>query len=73
MHRATCGPTNLDLCDDNKKAQVNKFMGMSASDLSAAIKEKDDEMTAAEKELEDLLKNLQAQYEAATSVKASTY
>merc|ERR1712129_486273 len=48
----TCGPANLDLCDADKKAQVNKFMGMSASDLSASIREKDDEMAAAEKELE---------------------
>ena len=37
----------MDLCDDNKKAQVNKFMGLSATDLAAAIKEKDDEMAAA--------------------------
>ena len=43
----TWGPTKLDLCYDDKKAQVNKFMGLSASDLAAAIKEKDDEMAAA--------------------------
>merc|ERR1712060_120554 len=67
----TCGPANLDLCDD-KKAQVNKFMAMSASDLKAAIKAKDDEMAAAEKELEELLKSLQAQYEAATKKKDAT-
>merc|ERR550532_931403 len=60
----TCGPTNLDLCDDDKKAQVKKYLAMSVSDLEAAIKVKDDEMKAAEKELEDLLKGLQAQYEA---------
>merc|ERR1712228_1079539 len=30
----TCGPANLDLCDDEKKAQINKFMAMSASDLT---------------------------------------
>ena len=68
----TCGPANLDLCDDDKKAQVKEFMGMSASDLSAAIKEKDDEMAAVEKELEDLLKSLQAQYEEGTKKKDDT-
>merc|ERR1712113_1298167 len=67
-----CGPANLDLCDDDKKAQVNKFMAMSASDLAAAIKGKDDEMKAAEKELEDLLKSLQAQYEEGTKRKDET-
>merc|ERR1740129_198385 len=65
----TCGPSNLDLCDDDKKKQVNKFMAMSASDLDAAIQAKDDEMKAADKELEDLIKGLQASYEQATTKK----
>ena len=45
---------------------------MYASDLVVAIKQKDDEMAAAEKELEELLKSLQAQYEAATKKKDDT-
>merc|ERR1712039_1133378 len=56
----TCGPANLDLCDDEKKAQINKFMAMSASDLSAAIKEKD---------FEEFVKGLQASYEKANKEK----
>merc|ERR1712023_428857 len=44
----TCGPANLDLCDDEKKAQIEKFAKMSASDLEAAIKEKTDEMAKVE-------------------------
>jgi len=68
----TCGPANLDLCDADKKAQASKFMAMSASDLSAAIKEKDDEMAKAEKDLEELLKSLQSQYEASTKKKDDT-
>merc|ERR1712113_1186613 len=68
----SCGPNNLDLCDDEKKAQVQKFMAMSASALDAAIAEKDDEMKAAEKELEDLLKSLQAQYEEGQKKKDDT-
>jgi len=65
----TCGPANLDLCDADKKAQVNKFMAMSLDDLKAAIKEKDDEMSKAEKDLEELLKSLQSQYEEGTKKK----
>jgi len=68
----TCGPANLDLCDADKKAQVNKFMAMSDADLKAAIQGKDDEMKAAETELETLLKSLQSQYEEATKKKDST-
>merc|ERR1719464_939033 len=65
----TCGPANIDLCDDDKKAEVNKFMAMSASELDAAIQEKEDAMQAAETELEDLLTSLQSQYEVAQKKK----
>merc|ERR1712098_533656 len=40
----TCGPANLDLCDDAKKAEIEKFSKLSASDLDAAIKEKTEAM-----------------------------
>merc|ERR1711884_313255 len=65
----TCGPANLDLCDDEKKTQINKFMAMSAADLQAAIKEKDDEMKKAEKDFEEFVKGLQASYEKASKEK----
>ena len=45
---------------------------MSASDLVVAIEQKDDELAAAEKELEELLKSLQAQYAAAIKKKDDT-
>merc|ERR1711903_301163 len=35
-----CGPANLDLCDAEKKAEIEKFSKMSASDLDASIAEK---------------------------------
>jgi len=58
-----CGPDNLDLCDADKKKQIEEFMKMPIADLKAKIQEKDDAMAAAEKELEELLKSLQEQYE----------
>merc|ERR1719511_1723 len=45
----TCGPANLDLCDDAKKKQVDAFMAMSISDLKESIKAKDAELSAADK------------------------
>merc|ERR1739845_77133 len=36
----TCGPDNLDLCDDEKKALIAKYQAMSKEELSASIKEK---------------------------------
>merc|ERR1711972_640689 len=59
-----CGPANLDLCDEGNKTMVQEFMKMDSKALQKAISEKEEEMAKAEKELEDLLKSLQAQYEA---------
>merc|ERR1711874_627477 len=33
----TCGPSNMDLCDDKTKEKINKFMAMSAERLEAKI------------------------------------
>jgi len=64
-----CGPNNLDLCDDAKKKQIEEFMALKAADLEAKIKEQDDASAAADKELEELLKSLQKQYEESTKAK----
>merc|ERR1712113_154847 len=58
-----CGPASLDLCDEGNKTMIEKFMKMDANELQKAIKEKDDSMAKVEKDLEDLLKSLQSQYE----------
>jgi len=64
-----CGPATLDLCDDDKKAQVKEFMAMSVEDLKAAINEKDDASSKADKDMEELTKSLQSQYEEGTKKK----
>merc|ERR1719210_2668133 len=68
----TCGPANLDLCDDDKKAQIDKLMAMPAEELQAAIDEKDDLMKKAEKEFETFVEGLQSQYEEAEKKKEDT-
>lgn len=35
----TCGPDNMDLCDDDSKAEIEKFQKMGAEDLQAAIED----------------------------------
>jgi len=65
----TCGPANLDLCDAEKKALVDKFLAMPAAELSKAIADQDAEMAKAEADLKELLESLQAQYEAGTKAK----
>merc|ERR1719336_1139597 len=59
----SCGPKNVDLCDAEKKKQLDEFMALQDDDLAAKIKEKDAEMAKAESDLEELLKSLQSQYE----------
>jgi hypothetical protein len=59
----TCGPANLDLCDDEKKAVIAKFQAMSAGDLAASIKEKEDEMAKLETDFKAYVEGLNKQYQ----------
>jgi len=58
-----CSPTNLDLCDDEKKAEIAKLQAMSDEDLAAAIAEKKKEIETAEETFNTGLKGLQETYE----------
>merc|ERR1711862_42820 len=60
----TCSVKNLELCSDEKKAEINKFLEMSSEDLEAMVNEKTEAIAKADKELEEYLETLQAQYEA---------
>merc|ERR1719441_63372 len=48
-----CSPKNIDLCDDEKKAEIEKFQAMSDDDLEKAIKEKEKLMEDAEQTFKD--------------------
>jgi len=39
----SCGPANIDLCDDEKKKQIEEFTALGAEKREAMIKEKDAE------------------------------
>jgi hypothetical protein len=68
----TCGPNNLDLCDDEKKEEINKFQAMSDTDLETFIKEKEAEIVKAEEEMKTIVEGLQKQYETANAKKDKT-
>jgi len=70
--KPTCGPANMDLCADDKKAEIQKFMDMSSADLEAAIKEKDGLLQDAEKTFKDEVSKLQKQYEGLMKTKDDT-
>jgi len=58
-----CSPANLDLCEADKKAQIEGFMAMSDADLTAQIKTKKDENDQLEETFKTEVKALQARYE----------
>jgi len=61
--KPVCSPSNIDLCDDEKKAEIQKFQAMPDADLQAAIDEKKKAITDAEETFNTNLKELQATYE----------
>eukprot|EP00545_Synedropsis_sp_CCMP1620_P008135 CAMPEP_0119011634 /NCGR_PEP_ID=MMETSP1176-20130426/5798_1 /TAXON_ID=265551 /ORGANISM="Synedropsis recta cf, Strain CCMP1620" /LENGTH=216 /DNA_ID=CAMNT_0006964489 /DNA_START=55 /DNA_END=705 /DNA_ORIENTATION=+ len=77
--KPSCSPANIDLCDDEKKAEIKKFSDMSDVDLDKLIKDKEQEMEDAEKTFKDAVQTLQDTYsklstdkeEALESIKAA--
>merc|ERR1712086_929391 len=65
----TCGPANLDLCDDEKKALIEKLSKMSDSDLLSAIKEQTDAAEKVETDFKTFVDGLQKQYTEANEKK----
>jgi len=65
----SCGPANLDLCDDDKKALIAKFSAMSATELDAAIEEKSTGMAKLETDFKEFVEGLQKQYTEANEKK----
>ena len=60
-----CSPTNIDLCEDEKKAEINKYQEMGYSALSAMIQEKEDERAKIEHDFEAFVQDLQKTFEEA--------
>jgi len=78
-----CGPKNLDLCDDAKKAQIAEFTEMAkrcnsteldvgtceSTELDAEIKQEKEEIKAREKEFNTFVEGLQKQLDEARKKK----
>jgi protein disulfide-isomerase-like protein len=67
-----CSPANIDLCDAEKKAEIEKFQAMSAADLEAAIGEKTKMMDDAESAFSTGVNELQEQYQKLMTLKEET-
>jgi len=67
-----CSPANMDLCDDDQKAELNKLMEMDLGDLEKAITEGEQKITDAETTFKTELQKLQDQYQELMKTKEDT-
>jgi hypothetical protein len=58
-----CSPSNMDLCDAEGKAAIEKVQAMSADDLATAIAEGDKKIADAETLFKSEVEKLQASYQ----------
>jgi len=59
----TCGPSNMDLCDDEQKAEIETIKAKGIEKIEAEIKERDERIKTAEENFIDAVKELQKTYE----------
>lgn len=67
-----CSPANLDLCDDDKKAEIEKLMEMSEEDLDAAVADKEKLLKDAEETFKSAVEKLQNTYQELMAAKEKT-
>lgn len=58
-----CGPANIDLCDDDKKATIEKYLAMDKDELDTLIQEKDKLIADSEAAFKKGVEDLQASYQ----------
>jgi len=61
--KPVCSPSNIDLCDDDKKAEIEGFMKLAEADLDAKIADEEKKLEDAEKEFKDEVQKLQNKYQ----------
>jgi len=67
-----CSPSNIDLCDDAKKAQIEKYQGMDADALGTAIEAEEKKLKDAEDNFKAEVQKLQSTYERLMAEKEET-
>lgn len=60
--KPSCSPANIDLCDDEKKKEIEDLNAMDMSALKNEIKEGEKQIEAAENTFKSEVEKLQAQY-----------
>lgn len=58
-----CSVSNLDLCDDEKKAQIEEYLKLSDADLTEKITSEETKIEKAEEDFKEAVSKLQAEYQ----------
>lgn len=61
--KPVCSPSNIDLCDDEKKAEIAKLQAMSVEDLASSISKEEEKLEEAEETFKKEVQKLQEQYQ----------
>lgn len=67
-----CSPSNIDLCDADKKADIEKFLGMVGPELDTLIEESEAKIAKAEEDFKSGVEGLQKQYQDMMAAKEKT-
>jgi len=67
-----CSPANLDLCEADKKADIEKFLGMAGGELDKLIAESEKKIEDAEATFKSGVEKLQQQYQELMEAKEKT-
>jgi len=68
----TCGPSNIDLCDDKQKEKIETFQAMGLEKLETEIEKLNDAMKSAQEFFDAEVKKLQTGYEKLNKEKDET-
>jgi len=64
-----CSPSNIDLCDDAKKAKIKELMAMSSAERDAMVTAKEGELEKLESDFKTFVDGLQKSYTEANEKK----
>lgn len=61
--KPVCSPSNIDLCDDEKKADIAKLQAMSDEELASSISKEEEKLEEAEETFKKEVQKLQEKYQ----------
>lgn len=61
--KPVCSVANMDLCDDEKKAQIEKYLKLTVEELNTAITAEEAKLEKSEEDFKEAVNKLQAEYQ----------